>query len=120
MKKISTPLIPGLEYEEATRKPFSVVAVKVTMNNLVEIADWCRGEVSTAVVRLLGSDTELSCVQVPGNGTQKGEYVSAVVGMWVVENRGSFRVYRQDQYSASFDRGETVIVPVPVETSEVG
>lgn len=105
MKKTATVKLPeGLEYEEATRKPFPVVAVQVTMSNVELLAKWCKGAVSTDTVRLAGAPVELPCVLVPGTGVNKGSNISAVVGMYVVEHHGAFRAYRADQYTSTFDR----------------
>lgn len=114
MKKTATVKLPeGLEYEEATRKPFPVVAVQVTMSNVELLAKWCKGAVSTDTVRLAGAPVELPCVLVPGTGVNKGSNISAVVGMYVVEYHGAFRAYRADQYVSTFDRKPKA--PAPLE-----
>lgn len=113
--KAPVQLPEGLEYEKATRKPFPVIAVQVTMDNLEQTAKWCKGTVGKDIVKMMGSSVELPCVIVPGNGPSKGQGTSAIVGMYVVEHRGAFRAYRADQYASTFDvQPKPLDIPQPL------
>lgn len=97
--QVETPL----ETEEATRKPFNVTAVQLTLQNIEQAAKWCGGEVGEESYKMVGTWTKLPCLKVPGNGASKGQKVTALIGQYIVKHNGSFRIYRADQYKATFD-----------------
>lgn len=98
-----------MKIEKFIRRPFDVNAVQVTPSNAVEVAEWCGGKVGTTTYKLAGFDTQLNIVLVPGNGPNKGKFVEARLGYWVVEHLGKFRVYRNHQLHEMF---EEKFVPV--------
>jgi hypothetical protein len=91
-------------FETYTRKPFEVRAVQVNMDNAEEIAAACRGRVEKMAYKIMGVRTMLPCVKVPGQGARKHEESSAPLNHWVVEMRGSWRVYKPFQFDAEFEK----------------
>lgn len=93
-----------------TRKPQHVEAVKVTADNMAEVAAWCKGELTKATftkfTKELGEATLQECVQVPVIRPLNDRLRFAFVGDYVVKSGTSFRVYVEKVFSASFyDQG---------------
>lgn len=92
-----------MQTQQFFRRPFDVNAVQVTPENAVEIAQWCKGKVTTAEYKLMGQVVKLPAVLVPGNGPKKGKMVEALIGSWVTEQNMNFRVYRDQQFHEQFN-----------------
>lgn len=92
-----------MEFENYTRKPFPVRAAQVTMENVDWIAEQCGGKVEQAEYKIAGTKAKLPCVMVPSKD-QKNRTTAALIGNWVVEMNGSWRVYKTQQFEAAFDR----------------
>lgn len=93
-----------METTEYTRKPFTVNAVQVSLENVEQIAEWCGGTVEQVKTRLLGTETMLPCVKIPiQSSDSKGSFFKALLGMWVVERKNTFRVYKPNQFDATFE-----------------
>lgn len=93
--------------ETYTRKPFEVEAVRVTEQNMEEVAEWCGGfipEVSEGAKRYIKVD-----VVRPLNEKQ----TKAFPGDWVLKVRNTFKVYQAKPFTHCFDRGtiETNYLP---------
>lgn len=92
-------------FEEYSRKPFDVKAVQVTLENVHDIANACKGRVEQAEYKVVGGvKMTLPCVMVPVPGANKDNEVAALIGHWVVEMKGNFRVYKPNQFNATFDK----------------
>lgn len=92
-----------METRQYTRKPFPVNAVQVTLQNIEQVAEWCRGTVELVSTRMLGTSTDLPVIKIQGQGDNRGKLFTASLGCFVVEQKGSFRVYKPAQFEASFD-----------------
>lgn len=92
-----------LELKEYDRKSFTVVAVQVTLDNVNQVAEWCKGTVEKIPTRMMGTETLLPCIKIKGQGNNKGQVFTATLGCYVVELKGSFRVYKQNSFASSFD-----------------
>lgn len=101
-----------MDIVEYTRKPFTVNAVEVTFDNCEEVAKWCGGTVGTTTYRLMGKPTELPCVKITGMGHQKNKEFTALIGHRVVEQNGSFRVYKPMQFDSTFEKKDQL---TPIE-----
>lgn len=97
-----------MEIKQYTRKPFPVSAVQVTLQNIQEVAEWCKGTIEYRPTRMMGTTTDLPIIRLKGQGDNRGKEFEAALGCWVVELKGSFRSYKPAQFDASFD--EIVIV----------
>ena len=92
-----------METTQYTRKPFPVSAVQVTLQNIDQVAEWCHGSVELVNTRMLGTETPLPVIKIQGQGDNRGKTFTAALGCYVVEQKGSFRVYKPAQFDASFD-----------------
>jgi hypothetical protein len=106
-----------MDTKQYTRKPFPVSAVQVTLQNIEEVAEWCKGEIEYRDTKMMGTVTPLPIVKLKGQGDNRGKDFEAALGCWVVELKGSFRSYKPAQFEASFDElaqdGLSVLVDVP-------
>lgn len=94
-----------MDIKEYTRKTFSVNAVEVTLENYEKVAEWCGGTVEMVTTRLIGVQTKLPVVKITEQGNKGKEFV-ATLGCYVVELKGSFRVYKPTQFNDSFEEKE--------------
>lgn len=92
-----------MDIKQFTRKPFPVSAVQVTLQNVEQIAEWCKGTVVMRSTKMMGTFTDLPVIVLPGQGDSRGRDVEAALGCWIVELKGSFRCYKPAQFEASFD-----------------
>jgi len=92
-----------LEIKHAVRKQFPVDFEQVTLENINDVAKWCGGTVEKREQRMLGTTVELPVIAMKGQGDQRGKSYDAALGCFVVELKGSFRVYKPAQFAASFD-----------------
>lgn len=93
-----------MDTNEYIRKPFTVTAVEVTLENINEVAEWCKGTVVMETVRMLGTETKLPVIKLKGQGDSRGKEFSATLGCYVVELKGAFRIYKQVQFFQSFEQ----------------
>lgn len=89
-----------LNFKYFIRRPFMVRAVKVTAENIDEVAEWCDG----AIVD--DAEEERLFIRVPVEGARSVMQTEAHLGYWVVrsKNRGkyTFKVYRQVSLNREF------------------
>lgn len=105
-----------METKQYTRKPFPVAAVQVTLQNIEEVAEWCKGTIEQVPTKMMGTTTDLPVIRLKGQGENRGKDFVAALGCWVVELKGSFRSYKPAQFEASFEEltpWETEVVPGP-------
>lgn len=91
-----------MKIEKFDRRPFSVMAVQVSFTNFQEVAEWCKGSVVMQKAKMLGVETEVPAVRVEGQGDNRGKSFVASLGCYIVELKGSFRVYKPAQFESSF------------------
>jgi hypothetical protein len=103
--------------KEYVRKSFAVVAEEVNFENVHEVAAWCKGKVEMKTTKLMGTETKLPVIVLKGQGDSKHKEFLATLGCFIVELKGSFRVYKAGQFWSAFDEKEekTVEVGLPVE-----
>lgn len=92
-----------MKIERFDRKAFSVDAVQVTYENINDVAKWCKGTVIKQQVKMLGVPTELPGIRVDGQGDNRGRQFIATFGCYVVELKGSYRVYKPAQFASTFE-----------------
>lgn len=88
----------SLDPQAFNRKPFTVMAVRVTEENLREIADWTRG---TLVVKT-EDGTETSFVKVPVRQAMTDRQTEAHPGDWVLKMGTSFKSYTDAAFTKNF------------------
>lgn len=93
-----------LELKEYDRRPFTVQAVEVTLTNIEQVAAWCKGTLSTVQTKLQGMNThiDLPVIHLQGQGRDKDRVFTAMIGCFVVDHRGSFRMYKPAQFREMF------------------
>jgi hypothetical protein len=109
-----------MNVKKYNRKPFSVMAVQVAFDNVEEVATWCKGTVIKQKAKMLGIETDVPAIRVEGQGENRGKDFVATLGCYVVELKGSFRVYKPAQFDSSFDETEDVFVEHLIEDNEDG
>lgn len=99
-----------IEFEQYDRTPFSVNAKQITLGNIEELAQICGGTIEERDAKMLGAVVKLPVIRVKGTGDNRGKTFEATLGCWIVELKGSYRVYKEGQFKASF-----VKKPVPTD-----
>lgn len=90
-----------LKIEDYTRIPFPVKVVRVTEQNMSEVARWCSGEVH--VVERHGTRTiSQKYVKVDVFRPMNDRQTMAFVGDYVLKSQDSFKVYNETAFRASF------------------
>jgi hypothetical protein len=92
-----------MDTQQYTRKPFPVTAVQVTLQNIDEVAEWSKGTIEQVSTKMLGTETPLPVIKIQSQGDNRGKEFTATLGCYVVELKGSFRVYKPAQFDASFE-----------------
>lgn len=95
-----------LDIEKFIRKSFPVDAVRVTVDNLEEVAKWCSGEIrdDTTEDNPSGHSKMIwVMVQYPMNDRQSKAYV----GDWVLYSGRGYKVYTDRGFRKVFDEQAT-------------
>lgn len=94
-----------MDTKQYTRKPFPVSAVQVTLQNIEKVTEWCKGTIEYRPTKMLGTTTDLPVIKLKGQDNNSGRVrdTEATLGCYIVELRGSFRVYKPIQFEATFD-----------------
>lgn len=85
------------------RKPFEVTGVRVTAENMEEVAKWCGGQVLWQAVN---SQPAIPHIKVNVTNAANERQTMAFVGDWVLSGRG-FKVYTDKAFRDSFDLVQT-------------
>jgi hypothetical protein len=103
-----------METTKYDRKPFTVNAVELTLDNVGEVAAWCKGTVEQVTAKVLGTTMKLPVVKIQGQGAAKSKTFVANLGHFIAEYNGSFRVYKPAVFREMFQKSR---VPVYRGTS---
>lgn len=109
-----------MEITEYVRKVFTVNAVKVDFENYREVAEWCKGTLDKQKTRMMGTEADLPVIKIKGVGENRGKEFVAGIGCWVVELNGSYRVYKEPQFFASFEQTVNLEPDCPDCKREIG
>lgn len=91
------PSIKTVTYE---RKPFEVQAVRVTIDNMTALADWCGG-----VVEYEKHGTKVvPFIKVPVIRPLGERQTKAFVGDWLLQLGSGFKTYLNKAFHANFDQ----------------
>lgn len=91
-----------LKVEKYVTKPTYVDAIRVTVDNLEDVALWCQGEVRTATRSWMKGGPH-AYVSVPVVRPLNERRTMAFVGDWVLFERESWKVYTQVAFEKRFD-----------------
>lgn len=100
-----------LETMKYVRKPFYIDAVRVTAENITDVANWAGGDVRT------DSDGRYIKVRVPRALTER--QTKAYVGDWVLYAGKGYKVYTPKAFDDSFEQAsvETTMHPTKPEAA---
>jgi hypothetical protein len=87
----------SLKTHKFARKPFYVDAVRVSENNIEEVAEWCKGEV-------VNNGTDPIHIRVEVNRPLNERQTQAFVGDWVLFAGTGFKVYMPKAFDRSFEK----------------
>lgn len=94
----------SLDIKRYRRVPFVVSAVKVTEENMAEVASWCGGEVLVLTKKIEGVDTDVSYIKVksqrPYNERQTKAFVDDSV---TLSETGGFKVFTPTAFENGFE-----------------
>jgi hypothetical protein len=98
-----------METTKYVRKSFDVEAIRVTEENMKEIAEWCKGTVETPHALSVESDPFINVrVRYPLTPRQ----TQAFVGEWVLYSGTGFKVYTDSAVKKHFVGSESGNVTV--------
>lgn len=105
----------SLVIEKYNRKPFTVEAVQVTVDNMAEVAEWCGGEVIVEQ-----NDGRLSqYIYVPVNKAISERQKKAYGHDWILKGRGGFKCYSRKAFIACFEKRTPVLTDLKVHEISV-
>jgi hypothetical protein len=84
------------------RKPFYVDGIRVTKENMAEVAEWCKGTLKETDPKVAGKrPSPFIEVEVhrPANDRQR----RAFIGDWVLESENGFKVYTDQALRSTFE-----------------
>lgn len=90
------------------RKPFEVLAVQVTEENMYEVSEWCGGEI-------LKAGSGASYIKVPVIRPSMIRQTRAFAGDWILFSGRGYKVYTIKAFEGSFERTPPGTVPVLTE-----
>lgn len=93
-----------LQTTKHTRRPFNVEAVKVTAENMEQVAKWCRGQVRSSAGP--GGRNPQRYIKVPVKIPLTTRQTQAYAGDWVVialDKPKGFKVYTPKAFASTFD-----------------
>lgn len=86
-----------MQIQKFQRKPFSVEGVKVTEENLEEVAQWCLGAVEE------NPKTNKKHIRVDAHRPLTERQTMAIPGDWVLFYNRGFKVYTESAFSRNFE-----------------
>lgn len=86
-----------MEIQKFQRKPFTVEGVKVTEENLDEVAAWCLGEIQT------NPKTGRRHIRVDAHRPLTERQTMAMPGDWVLFHNRGYKVYTEAAFSRNFE-----------------
>lgn len=92
-----------MKVQKFARKVFFVDAIKVTAENLEEVADWCGGSVKQTAAKPEEQVEAQSYVKVPILKYVNERQTRAFVGDYVTKAGSQFKVYTSVAFAKSFE-----------------
>jgi len=94
--------------QKYVRKPLYVDAVKITMENLVDIAHWCQGEIKNYDDKILSAaDAENPLIEryihVRVHNPKNVRQTKGFIGDWLLYTERGYKIYTQKAFRSSFD-----------------
>lgn len=100
----------AIKTERFIRKPLLVDAVRVTEENFLEIAFWCKGSIKN----IDGSETKAGTqidpskqlIRVRVHKPMNDRQATAKIGDWILKTDRGYKVYTDKGFQAAFDKVE--------------
>ena len=92
----------SIQTKKFARKPFYVDAVQVTLDNMEEVASWCRGDVRKAE-NSEGDKTLVPYIKVRVHRPLTERQTQAFAGDWILYAGTGYKVYTQKAFEKSFE-----------------
>ena len=89
------------------RKPLYVDAVRVTRENIKEVAEWCDGKISVDNEEASPTHGQ-EFIQVRVHRPINDRQTQAFIGDWVLFAKNGFKVYTAKAFDKSFDKVKTL------------
>ncbi len=89
--------------EKYVRKPLFVDAVQVTAENMVEISEWCQGEIKNNDGSRDLDHSHNQHIHVRVHNPKNVRQTKAFVGDWLLYTERGYKVYTQKAFTNSFD-----------------
>lgn len=90
----------SLKIEEYQRKPFTIDAVQVTLDNMQEVAEWCGGEI--IIEKQHGR--LIQYIKVPVSRPMTERQTKAFVEDWVLKAGTGFKTYSKVAFPKNFEK----------------
>lgn len=94
-----------MNVEQYSRRPFDVDAVRVTEENMEEVAKWCSGDVRTAK----RGKKDVKYIKVRVFKALDERQSQAFVGDWVLYAGTGYKVYMNPAFERSFEAKQSSI-----------
>lgn len=91
-----------MELIEVTRKSFRAQAVRVTDENIHEVAAWCDGLVTSTSLVAPDVVWYIELLRWSGKSIAKRQF--AFSGQWITKNGEQYTVYKHAQFMGTFDQ----------------
>jgi hypothetical protein len=93
------------------RKALYVEAIQITLENFVEVAKWCQGEIKDYNDKtLVGAEAENPLteryIHVRVHNPKNVRQTKAYIGDWLLYTERGYKVYTQKAFRNSFDKFE--------------
>lgn len=105
-----------VETQKYIRKPLYVDAVRITVANFEEIANWCQGEIQKE--ETLGEPLK-KFIKVRVHNPKHPRQTQAFVGDWILYTERGYKVYTNKAFHASFDLAQTQSVNGEENTGKI-
>lgn len=93
----------NIQTERFARKPVLVDAVRVTAENMAEVAVWCNGNIVYEVKRIQGKDENVAYVHVRVMNPARERQCRGYVGDWVLYTTNGYKAYTHSAFLKAFD-----------------
>lgn len=90
-----------METQQFIRKPFPVEGVRVTVDNIQEVAKWCEGKIK--VQPATNSKPAADYIEVQVIRPMNPKQTMAFVGNWVLKVGTNFKIYTHTAFNQTFE-----------------
>ncbi len=92
----------SITIEKYVRKPFFIDAVQVSVDNIVDVAAWCSGE----LLNEKRGNQDVLYIKVRVNRPLNERQTKAFAGDWVLFAGTGYKVYTNKAFDACFEKAE--------------